>query len=80
MSRTDENPVTCGNCGTENSPDQDFCVNCGQPLTKSAAQGIVEQAEAQREGGAFGVGEDDAAFDKANVDGVSSPRTPHRGT
>ena len=80
MQRPDTNPVTCGNCGTENQPDADFCVECGQPLTKSAAQGMVEQAEAQREGGVYGVGEDDASFDKANVDGVASPRTPHRGT
>lgn len=80
MARTDDNPVTCGNCGTENPPDQEFCTNCDQPLTKSAAQGIVEQAEAQHEGGVFGVGESDAALDKANVDGVANPRNPGRGT
>jgi hypothetical protein len=80
MASTDNNPVTCGNCGAENPPDQDFCIECEQPLTKSAVEGLVEQEEAQREGGVFGVGEDDASFNRANVDGVSSPRTPHRGT
>jgi uncharacterized OB-fold protein len=78
MAHTDRNPVTCGNCGTVNPPDQDFCIKCGEPLTDSAAEGMVEQMEAQREGGVYGVGEDDAAFEQAEIDGPSNPREPHR--
>lgn len=70
------NPITCGNCGTENPPDEDFCTNCGEPLTQSGQEGMLEQEEAQVEGGVFGIGEGDAEFDKANPD---RNRTPHRG-
>ena len=45
------NPVTCGNCGTENPPDRDFCTNCGQPLTASGDEGLRENLEAQDHGG-----------------------------
>ncbi|MCC6791486.1 MAG: hypothetical protein IT336_07380 [Thermomicrobiales bacterium] len=47
------NPVTCGNCGTENSPEEDFCVNCGPPLTGSADESIRESLEAQESDGLF---------------------------
>jgi hypothetical protein len=47
------NPVTCGNCGTENSPEEEFCTNCGQPLTASAEEGLRENLDAQDTGGLF---------------------------
>lgn len=47
------NPVTCGHCGTENAPEEDFCVNCGQPLTGSAEEGLRENLEAQDTGSLF---------------------------
>jgi len=50
------NTVTCGNCGTENSPDEDFCTNCGQPLTQSAEEGLRENIEAQDSPSIFGAG------------------------
>ncbi|HEY7030946.1 MAG TPA: zinc-ribbon domain-containing protein [Thermomicrobiales bacterium] len=50
------NPVTCGNCGTENSPDEEFCTNCGQPLTQSAEEGLRENIEAQDSPSLFGAG------------------------
>jgi hypothetical protein len=74
------NPITCGNCGTENPPDQDFCITCGEPLTRSGEEGFVEQMEAQHEGGVYGVGEDDAEFDKLGKQGIANPREPHRGS
>jgi hypothetical protein len=49
-----DNPVTCGNCQTENDPGNDFCSNCGQPLTRSAEEGMVENQEAQDQGGFLG--------------------------
>ncbi len=49
-----DNPVTCGNCQTENDPGNDFCSNCGQPLTRSAEEGMVENQEAQDRGGVLG--------------------------
>lgn len=71
------NPVTCGNCGTENPPDADACANCGQPLTRSAQEGMLEQEEAQVEGGVYGIGEADAAFD--DQPGLSDGVRKHRG-
>lgn len=47
-------PTTCGNCQTENEPESDFCSECGQPLTRSAEEGIVEQEQAQNTGGLIG--------------------------
>jgi hypothetical protein len=49
-----DNPTTCGNCQTENDPDNDFCSECGQPLTRSAEEGIVEQQQAQNTGSLVG--------------------------
>lgn len=72
------NPITCGNCGTKNPPDAEFCQQCDEPLTRSGAKGMREQEEAQVEGGVFGVGEDDAEFDHREPDEVASPRNPHR--
>jgi len=43
----DGNPVTCGNCGTENEPGADECVECGLPLTRSADEAIMAAEEAQ---------------------------------
>lgn len=34
------NTVTCGNCGTVNDKDEDFCVECGQPLTASGDESV----------------------------------------
>ena len=45
-----ENPVTCGNCGTENPPGADTCKECGLPLTRSADEAIVASEEAQAQG------------------------------
>lgn len=75
------NPITCGNCGTENPPDAQECQNCGEPLTRSAQEGMMEQEEAQAEGGVYGIGEGDAPFEgQPGLDeGPPSPRTPHRG-
>lgn len=73
------NPETCSHCGTENPPDQDFCIECGQPLSRSAEQGLRSQQSAQDEGGVYGVG-DDIGADEPIVGGVASPRTPHRGS
>ncbi|MDP9354745.1 MAG: hypothetical protein M3R02_05585, partial [Chloroflexota bacterium] len=50
------NPVTCGNCGTENPPDQDVCMECGLPLTGSGDEGLRENLEAQDHGGLLGGG------------------------
>jgi hypothetical protein len=51
------NPVTCGNCGTENPPDQDVCTKCGLPLTGSADEALRENLGAEdRGGGLFGGG------------------------
>lgn len=30
------NPYYCTNCRFTNNNDTDFCINCGQPLTKNA--------------------------------------------
>ncbi len=48
-----ENPVTCGNCHTENAPGSDYCSNCSQPLTRSAEEGMIENEQAQNRGGIF---------------------------
>lgn len=71
------NPITCGNCGTENAPDEEFCTNCGEPLTRSAQKGMLEQEEAQVEGGVYGIGEGDAEFE--DQPGVSDGVRKHRG-
>lgn len=36
------NPTRCGNCGTENPPGQEFCLNCHAPLTLAADPGVLE--------------------------------------
>ena len=36
------NPTTCGTCGTENPPGQEFCRNCQAPLTISADADVIE--------------------------------------
>ena len=71
------NPITCGNCGTENPPDAQECQNCGEPLTRSAQEGMMEQEEAQVEGGVFGIGEADERFE--DQPGLSDGTTKHRG-
>ncbi len=48
------NPVTCGNCGTENPPDQDVCSECGLPLTGSGDEALRENLDAQDQGGLIG--------------------------
>ncbi len=48
------NRVTCGNCGTENPPDQDVCSECGLPLTGSGDEAFRENLEAQDQGGLIG--------------------------
>jgi hypothetical protein len=61
-----DNTVVCGECQTENSPENDFCSNCGMPLTRSAEEGINEQEEALDEGGLMG-------GSTIGLGGVSSP-------
>jgi hypothetical protein len=75
--RMEGNPITCGNCGATNPPDTDFCESCGEPLTRSGEEGMLEQEEAQVEGGVYGIGEADAELERANPD---RNRPPHRGT
>jgi hypothetical protein len=36
------NPTRCGNCGTENPPGEDFCINCHAPLTLAADPGVLD--------------------------------------
>lgn len=44
------NPTTCGTCGTENPPGQEFCRECQAPLTISADAAALEPTpEAQDE-------------------------------
>jgi hypothetical protein len=50
------NTITCGNCQTENPPDAEFCIECGQPLTQSAEEGIRENIEASDSPSLFGHG------------------------
>lgn len=38
------NPTKCGNCGTENPPNQEFCRSCQAPLTISADADALEPA------------------------------------
>ena len=71
------NPITCGNCGTENPPDAKFCQECEQPLTRSGQEGMMEQEEAQVEGGVYGLGEADDRFE--NQPGLSDGVRKHRG-
>jgi predicted amidophosphoribosyltransferase len=35
-----ENTVVCTDCQTENSPENDFCSNCGLPLQRSAEEEV----------------------------------------
>jgi uncharacterized membrane protein YvbJ len=46
--------TTCGNCGTENSVEEDFCTNCGEPLTRSGEQAMKAHEEAQDTGSILG--------------------------
>lgn len=63
------NPIVCGTCGTENSPDEDFCTECGLPLTASGEQGLRQNEKAQDQGGVLG-------GDSAAPDGIApSPTT-----
>ena len=55
------NPMTCSNCGTENPPEQDSCVNCGQPLTGSADEAARTQLEAQDRSGSSATGDEAGA-------------------
>ena len=65
-----ENPVTCGNCHTENAPGADFCSNCNQPLTQSAEMGMVEQEHAQHTGSLLS--SDATSNDSSTGQGVDS--------
>lgn len=47
------NSTTCGNCHTENPPDQDVCTSCGQPLARSAENGQGENQESESGGRAI---------------------------
>lgn len=52
------NPVTCGNCGTENRPEQDTCTKCGLPLTSSGEGQLRTELEQQNEEGLLNARED----------------------
>lgn len=71
---TQRNPTTCGNCGTENPPDAEFCVNCGLPLTRSAGEEMRERREAQVEDGFFGTDDDAGEPDQQGVPDNYPPR------
>ena len=47
------NTIECSNCGTVNEAGRDTCVQCGQPLTASADEGLRTQVAAQEHGGAL---------------------------
>ena len=47
------NFVTCGNCGTENPPARDTCIECGRPLTRSGEQELRAELEAQEDAGPY---------------------------
>ncbi len=72
------NPMTCSNCGTENPPEQDNCVNCGQPLTGSADEAARTQLEAQDRGGWRSTGDEAAATwnTTAGLGGMGMPIGP----
>lgn len=36
------NPTRCGNCGTDNPPGQEFCLNCQAPLTLTADAAVLD--------------------------------------
>jgi uncharacterized OB-fold protein len=36
------NPARCGNCGAENPPGREVCIECGAPLTISADPTALE--------------------------------------
>ncbi len=63
------NPVTCGNCGADNPPGQDFCRECNQPLTGSADQELRTTEDAQDHGSLFSDNTD-------GVGGLSGPGSP----
>ena len=52
------NPTTCSNCGTENPPEADKCVQCGMPLTGSADEALRTQLEEQNDEGLLATRED----------------------
>ncbi len=52
------NPTTCSNCGTENPPEADKCVNCAMPLTSSADEALRTQLEEQNNEGLLTTRED----------------------
>ena len=70
------NPVTCGNCGTENSPEEEFCTNCGQPLTASAEEGLRENLDAQDHGSLFDDGGLPGAGMVGGAGGIATPLLP----
>ena len=37
------NPTRCGNCGTDNPPGQEFCLNCHAPLTLTADAAVLDE-------------------------------------
>ena len=47
------NRMQCSNCGTVNEAGRDTCVQCGQPLTGSADEGLRTQIGAQEHGSAL---------------------------
>jgi hypothetical protein len=73
------NPVTCGNCGTENSPEEEFCTNCGQPLTASAEEGLRENLDAQDHGGLFDTGGTPGVGMVGGAGGLVAPLLPDDG-
>lgn len=70
------NPITCGNCGTENPPGEPVCQGCGQPLTQSGGLDMRARGEAQTEDGFFGVDDGEGDVDRSGL----PDSTPHRDT
>lgn len=66
------NPTTCGNCHTENPPDQDVCTSCGQPLARSAQQGEGDNQDVEDGGRVID-------SKSSGLGGTAAPSTPGVG-
>ena len=72
------NPTTCSNCGTENPPEADQCVQCGMPLTGSADEALRTQLEEQNDEGLLATREDVTTTGTGGGVGGGSPLLPPR--
>jgi hypothetical protein len=73
--------TTCGNCGTENALGEDYCTECGEPLTRAGEQALRENIRAQEQGGVLGSDprEGPATADsRENMTGPTASQMPPR--